>query len=399
MTWHAIDLIQPTIDQTKSFFSGPGLMTKWIKIGFLIFVFSMLSGGGGSNFNFNSFNNLGDAMRWEEMETPGFENIKTSIDETIAGVPLGTIDKINFSNFVGDDKETKMLGSEDIDTSLKANIEEAIANIPQETVDGAILIIIVAVIVLFLIGIVLTMIKNIVFFTILEGITTNRVKVLGYVGKFYDKAVSLTILEIIMGLISLPFGLILAFVGISLFMTLTGFDLSILGPFAGLASNIPALIGLAGLSIIVFIIMGLVGFVLGQFGVYWMYLSKMSAWDSLKKSVSLVTGNLGQVAILIIMQVVLGLVVGIIALIAVLIMLIPFAIVGIIGALILIPLAAGGNAAVLIIAIGLLIIGIFIFSLIAAIVLAPLSVFFFYYNLNFLKKILPSRVEGITRIR
>ncbi len=290
MAWHAIDVIQPAIEKTKSFFSGPGLFKKWVKIGILVFVFSMLSGGGGgigSNFNYNM---------------PAGSEDSTAITEAFSGLPAW------------------------------------FASIPQQTIDTVVVWVMVGIVVLFILGIILTLLRNMCFFAILESTSTNKVSIISYLKKFYGKALSLTFLEIVLSLIGLPFLLILLLAGISFFLFILKIDPGVLGSLAGLASNTLLMALLVLISIVALIVLAIVNYVLGQFAAYWMYLSKMQAWEALKKSLSLAKQNLLQVALLIVMQIVLGIAAGIISFVAALIILIPFAIVGLLLAVVLIPL-------------------------------------------------------------
>ena len=146
----------------------------------------------------------------------------------------------------------------------------------------------------------------------------------------------------------------------------------------------------SSISVIALIVLAVVRYILGQFAAYWMYLGRMKAWEAFKKSVSLVRRNLAQVAVLIVMQIILGIAAAIISIVALILIAIPFAIVGILLGITLIPLIAQ-SPAVLIPAIFLLIVGIFVLMLVASIILAPVQLFFFNYNLLFLEKLLPKR--------
>jgi len=340
MTWYASEVIQPAIDKTKAFFKEPGLFGKWVKIGLLIFVFSMLSGNGGMNLQ-NQFNMPGGETdpAVQQAVTQAFNDVSTTI-------------------------------SQEFNTIL------AIAA--------------VILVILFVIGFIFTLLKNMCFFSILESASTNKVEIMSYLRKFYGKALSLTIFEIILGLIAIPFLLMLLFVGAVFFLSIFGAGFEILGPLAGLATNIPLLIAFVLLSVVALIVLGLAGFVLGQFAAYWMYLTEISAFEAFKKSINLVMANLSQVIFLILVQIVLGIVAAIIGFIVFIIIAIPFAIVGFVLALILIPIAIV-SPAVLLLGIALLMVGIFLLIFVVSITLAPVSLFFFNYDLMFLKKLLPGK--------
>ncbi len=338
MSWHAIDLIEPAIDKTKKFFSGPGLFWKWVKIGLLVFVFSLFSGGGGgSNFNFNS-NSLDI----------------TKIKDGLTGLPAW------------------------------------FASIPQQTINAFAFWILIGIVILFVFSIIFTLLKNMCFFAILESVSTNQVSIISYLKKFYRKALSLSILEITLALLGLPFMLIMLLAGISLALFFLKIDPAILGPAAGLASNTVLMGLLVLISIIAFIVLAIINYLVIQFVAYWLYLSELRAWEALKKSISLTKQNILQVVLLIIMQTILSFVATIIQIIGVLVIAIPFVIVGLLLALVLIPLVSM-SAAVLIPAILLLIIGFLVLILVATIIFVPIDVFFFNYNLMFLQKLISAK--------
>jgi len=184
MAWHAIDIIQPSIDKTMGFFKGPNLFWRWVKLGFLLFLFSLLSGGGGNSSNFDS--GIGDSAQVEE----AFSQVSVWV------------------------------------SSLT----------PQDVNN----IIIAATFLFFLmivIGILLTILKNMCFFAILESASTNKVEIRKCLRKFYGKAVSLTFLEVVFDLAALPFVLILVLAGVSFMLFVLGISGAVLGPLAALASN------------------------------------------------------------------------------------------------------------------------------------------------------------------
>jgi len=295
MAWHAIDAIHPGFDKTLAFFSGPNLFWKWVKIGILVFIFSMLSGGGGGSPNLNLPANEGFA----------------SADEAFSAMSAW------------------------------------LASIPQQTINLIMVWAVVAIVLLFIIGVLLTLLKNMCFFAILESASTNKVKIIAYLKKFYRKAVSLTLFEVVLGLISLPFMLILLLAGISFLLAITGIGTAVLGPLSGITSNFPLMAALALASLLALLVLGIAGFILGQFAAYWMYLTNMGSREAFGKSLALVKSNIGQVILLIVMQMVLGIVAAIISIVALLLIAIPFAIVGILLALVLIPMIALSPAVLL----------------------------------------------------
>ncbi len=332
MSFYALDLIGPAIDKTTAFFKGPGLKTKWIKIGILIMIFELLAGGGGGGGG------------------PGFSTNNGSLGE------------------------------------IGPTIQSTITAITAETWMLIFTVAIVGFVLLFLVGIILTQLRNITFFAIVESLTTNKVMIIPYWKKFWGKAVSLTILQVILSLLSLPFVLALLFLLVAGLLLFFGVNTSVLGPFAILAS-LPALFVIGSITIIALLVFFIIGFLVEQFAMYWMYVSEIKAFEALKKSVGLVKQNILQVIVLIITKIVLGLVIVIVAMIAVLIIAVPLVIIGLLALLVLIPLLALAPI-LLIIVILALIFAVLIFAFVVNIILAPLSAFLFNYDLMFLKKLL-----------
>ncbi|MFH1391423.1 MAG: hypothetical protein ABIH20_03885 [Candidatus Diapherotrites archaeon] len=333
MSFHAIDLISPAIEKTKAFFTGPDLRTKWIKIGILVFIFTILSGGGGGSGG--NFGSPGDSTEFNE---------------------------------------------------VGPQIQSAIDSITPETWSLIITVAIVGFILLFLLGILLNQIKNITFFAILESLKTNKVLIVPYWKKFWGKAISLTIFNTIIGVLSIPLIFGLLFVVFAGFALLFGIDISVFGPLKSLVT-IPALLIIGLIVFIGMIVFSLIGFLLTQFAMYWMHISEMKAFEAFKKSYHLAVKNLMEVVVLIVMKTILGIAIGIISIIGVIIILIPFAIIAIVLGVLLVPFIIA-SPALLILSILILIIGLLIFALIATIILAPLTIFEFNYNLMFLDKLL-----------
>ncbi len=333
MSFYSIDIVQSCIDKTKKFFSGPDLKSKWLKIGILVFIYSILSGGGGGGSGFSSGSESGS----------GVGNIENQIQNLINSITPEMWTMI----FIG----------------------------------GALVFLF-----LVILGIILTLIRNMTFFSILESIETNSIGILSYFKKFYSKAISLTIFELIVGLLMIPLMLGFTTLVIGGIFLGFGFDASILGPIAFIVS-LPLLIILGLFVFVLAFVFGIITFIINQFARYWMYKKEMSAFEAFKKSFSLALSNVIEIIVMIIVKAVLGVGSLIITIIVAIGIGIPFAIIGAIFAVIAIIFIAGAPI-LLVPAILLAIIGLFLYVLVLTIALAPIQVFFFYYDLAFLEKLL-----------
>ncbi len=341
MPWHAIDSIEPSINKTKEFFKGPGLFAKWLKLSVLVFIFSLFSGGGGGGGGSYSGGGGGGGSG---ADSPGFNE-------------------------------------------LPSKIQEWVGSIPGETWAMAGFLILIGIIIIFLLGIVFAIIRNMCFFSILESINLNDAKIWAYWKKFYGKSVSLMLVQLVFGIISGILLLLMVIAGLSVFFGVFGIQSSVLGGFSGIVLGVTAAILILLAAIPLLVVMAIANYVLGQFASYWMYVKDMSAWQAFKKSLSLVKSNLSQVIVLIFTQLFLGIILAVIAVIAFLIILLPVAIIGIALAIILVPLISS-SPALLIPIILFAIIGIIILSFVVTFIITPVHVFFFNYNLLVLRKLL-----------
>ena len=341
--YFAIDAIEPSMKKTTAFFSGPSLFRKWAKLAVLIMVFMLLSGGGGSNFNFS----LPDSSAKEQATTEqATQQIKDFVS-WFSGIDFGMV----------------------------------------------LLIAVVVLIVLFIIGTILNVVKYTAMFSILNGITTNDVRILGHAGKYLPRSISLALFDLLLGLIALPFTILMvaAFFGIFILFFSAIPELSEflnLIPFRDVIAN-PAFIIITFLiSLPVLLFFSLLHYIKGQFGVYLMYTRNInSALDGFRKGISIVMQNKLQTVVLLLVQLALTIVLGIISFIIALIVAIPFAIAvaAITIALVLLGSSSGASVAAIIIGI-LVLLPLAIIALYAAsFALSPIHVFCFHYNLQVLE--------------
>ncbi|MFH1696289.1 MAG: hypothetical protein ABH854_00060 [Candidatus Diapherotrites archaeon] len=348
--WYAIDAISESFDRVKEFFKGPGLFKKWIKLAILSFIVTVFgSEGGGGNGNIQ--------MPSDSTGSSGMAPALQEMMNQLAAIPWDFIAVIAF----------------------------------------------VVIIIIFVLGIICTLIRNAFFFPLLESIESGNVKIFGYVGQFFGLAISLTLFDIAIMVLFLPFSIALIIAGIGLmgmFFSAMGINLqaafagsALLSGFFAFASN-PAVLVVAGLFGFAGVVLGaIVNFIKKQFSEYLMYTKGMSAWTAFKESARLVKGNIVQSLLVILIKIVLGIVIGILVAIAVIIMLIPLAI------LALIAIAIVGAVPVLAIPMVLIaIVAILILVLVLSVLLLPIRVFFYYYDLNVLGKFLGAKGGKVIKI-
>lgn len=363
----ATDAIQKSIDQTKNFFTGKDLTKKWLKLAFILFLFALFTGNGISgNFGGNYSQSGADSSFSEFFE--GMENGNT---------------------------EYNVMQERDCTTSDCAiqpgampgnnpNFANLLNNIDWGTVAAWIL---VAIIVLMILAFILKIIGNAAFFTALKAIETNEVRI-GLINNNFGKGLNLTILETALGLIGLSF--VLMFIG-AIFAAVYKLLAKV---FATTQTALPALpvpeiTGNIGLLIIIGIIgfaglmvMGIISYFLNQFGVYIMHKTGKGAFTSLKEGYKIGTSDLKELGMLIIVQIILGVVIGVIAVLSGVLILIPLAIMVI--AAVVVGLALG-NIAAWIIIVMVIMLGILVLAYIQTVIITPVYVFIFRYNLNVLE--------------
>ncbi len=330
----AIDALSPAFDRTMKFFSGPNLLIKWLKFGFIVFVFMILSGQGGMDFGSPDMN--------------GVANMAPTIGQDI------------------------------------------------------ILIVIIALIALVVLAIIALFLKNTAFFSILESLKSNDVRIIEYAMKNFLKGVYFSLLEIVAFIVMLPLMIIIGVTMLAIVFVFIDMFIAFLGSSATIASTIqdPAFSGILAtltdpivllvlvlLSIISIIILMVVGYIMHQFVKYLMFIEGLGLISALGKSVSLIIGNLLQIVILIIIQVAFVILVGGVWFLMGLVLIIPLIIGGLLFAVLV------GIAAVISPLLGILvgIIGIILFLVLLYIVItifSPIYAFFFNYDMIFLEMLL-----------
>ena len=344
--YFAIDAIEPSIKKTTAFFSGPSLFRKWAKLAVLILIFSVLSGGGGGGGGFNGSNSFSTGKETAASSAQFSEMIK-SITNFISGIDFGTL----------------------------------------------LLIAIVALVVLFIIGTILSFIKYTAQFSILEGITTNEVKIFGYAGKFMGRGFSLALFDLLLGIIELPFSILLiaGVIGVVLMFlsalpALQGI-VSVI-PYHGLLTNPVFIIAAFIIGIPAVLFFSLLHYIKGQFGVYLMYTRNIgSAFQGFMTGAKIVMKNKMQAVVLLLTQLILAIALGVVSFIVALVIAIPFVIAIVGGALILGFMGASQGISIItiILAMAIILPLIIIMVYLISFALAPVQVFFFYYNLKVLE--------------
>lgn len=333
--WYAADAVGEGIVKTRGLLNGPGLFGKWLKLAVLVFIVSLLSGG------------------WGGLEYRASEN----------------------------------------DSAKFAGVLNQVAAIPSEVL---IISIIAAIAAAIIVGTIFRLVRNVFFFATLESITSGQIKLLGYLGKFMGLAVSLTLFELVLALIALPFiiAVMLSIVGLLLMLgfmpaALTSgiYSVPVLGGIAAFASNPLAILvmGIGGLFGIA--VLAVVNYIKGQFAEYMMYMHGHKAFDAFKRSAGLARRNISQVLILLFVQLLLLIAIGLITAIAALIFFGPPVIAGIIleGTFGLAGLMSNPVVAVFaaLVAAVVFIIAAFLMNL----VLLPVRVFTYFFNLTVLEKL------------
>ena len=342
--YFAIDAVEPAMRKTTAFFSGPSLFRKWAKLAVLMAVFMLLSGGGGGNFNYSMPDSSSTGA------SAGNEVATQQINDFVgwvSGIDLGVI----------------------------------------------VLAIVFGLILIFIIGTILNVVKYTVMFSILNGITTSDVKIFGYASKYIGRSISLALFDLLMGIITLPFSLLMAAGILGIIMMFFSFipvlsEIVKVIPYSGVLTNPVFIIAALAISIPVLLFFSIIHYIKGQFGFYMMYSRNVSsAFEGFKRGVSIVMRNKLQAIMLLLVQLALTIVLGIISFIIALIVAIPFALVGIAVVLGLLFLGAAPGLALAAFIIGIVVLlplAIIAFYAISF-ALSPIQVFFFYYNLEVLE--------------
>ena len=343
-SYFAIDALEPAMAKTRQFFSGKGYIRKWAKLTVLVIVFSLFAGGG-ANFNFSSFDDS------NSMQARQFVDIVKGFFAWLAGIDFTTI-------------------------------------VPAVAALFAFMLVL---------GFILSIIKYTAFFSILQGVTTNDVRILGHSRTFMGRSVSLSLFDVVLGLIQMPFGILLlaAAIGIMLiFMSgipvfselvdVVPFSSTIMNPvfiFVALIIGIPAIL-----------VFALIHYIKSQFGAYLMFTKNVQgALEAFKQGLKIVKKNKAQTLVLMLTQLVLGIILGIISFIIALIIAIPVVIIVVIGAIVLAAVGVSSPELLtpVIIVGALILIPVIVLGIYAvAFATTPITVFFFYYNLDVLARFL-----------
>jgi len=354
----AIDVIEKSINQTTGFFKGPGMWRRWANFAFIIFIFTMLTGegiggsGGGSNFN------LGDSSLFNPDQGGDSFDFTPKTESFFPGDPLTAF----------------------------ASITDGLPDFEQ-----LIPIIIGVVLFLLVLGFLLRIVGNAAMFGAIKAAEKNKLEP-GLITGNFPKGVSLAIVQLVFGLLSLPF--LIMFIAAFL-----GFFVNIIAGFIPGGENplsqIPILndptalilIGIVGFGGILFF--GIINYFLKQFGVYLMHRKGIGAFQALREGIGLGLGNIKELAILILVQIGLGIALGILAGLLGLLIAIPFLI--LLGGIVLITIMAQFQLAVIAISVVIGIVVALAMLYAIAFVTSPLYVFIFKYNLNIIDGFLKSK--------
>ena len=256
----SVDVLEKSLSQTTGFFKGPDLFKKWAKMAFILFVFALFTGGGlgggGGSFDTGNLPSLGD---------------------TGSGSGVSTV------SFLGqEDPLSNLTGFATLPTDL--NFESLLP------------IILVLIIVVLIVVFILRIIGNAALFAALNSIETNIVRI-GAIKENLSKGFSLAGLEFILGLLFLPFAIMLGLAIIGLFFNLFLGAIGNSPVIENLMSQIPfindsgTLLIFGVIGFIGVIIFGIIGYFLDQFGVYLMYKKNIGSFTALREGISLGLGN------------------------------------------------------------------------------------------------------------
>lgn len=235
-----------------------------------------------------------------------------------------------------------------------------------------------------LLGLVWRFVGAVFMFCLYDNVLSKKVRVFGYIGKNLSKGASAFALQIVIGLVSL---IVLALIALPFIVTFArnpaGFNLDTLPPVYIIATVVLGIMIMVGFSLLDWAIVTLV--------FPHMYFRGQRAAASLRSVARLFQREYKEILMLLLMEFLITIIVGIILMLVILLLLVVFALIGAVffipGYLwyasaeqLLIPLIIAGGVIATI-----LIVGLALSILVASV---PPMVFFTYYDLEFMKRLL-----------
>lgn len=231
-----------------------------------------------------------------------------------------------------------------------------------------------------LFGLAFMFLKSVFQFCFLDSVTKKKVMVFGYFSRNLEKGFSLFLLNLVVGIISLAVIGVIAYPFIKVFLLGNG-------NFSQLLNFLPLII----IGVLAILVMIAVGLLISIFTIYYMFINKKRAWYSFKKVFSLFRKEWKEMIVFLLLNFVLGILVGIIMF--VIFLAVAFTAVLIAGFFFLMGFILYKIASVLLvflIVMAVLLGIVLLIILIAALLMAsvPFATFFAYYRLDFMKNLL-----------
>ncbi len=386
----ALDALGKSLNDTSSFFSGPGLFDRWLKFALIILVFTTFTGeglGGGGGLN------LGDLL----------EGIKAPSDSGNQPLPnpisAGTAGGLPNAATAGLAPSLENGFPQNPLTGLGPLI--SISDLQKVDWNALLSIIIGAAIALLVLGFILRVIGNAAMFTAFRCAQEKSVE-FGWVKENLGKGFGLAVLQFALGLLELPFllmfaasSLVLFFKVIAKFPIFSTFIPAVQAKvyeFAPFMKDTGLVLALFAIGLLALLFFAVINYFLRQFGVYLMHTRDLSPFDSLRKSISLGIANPIELLILVVVQVIVGLAIYIATAVVGLVIAIPFAM-GVI-VLTMLGLGAGASNIFMLGVLTVAFIGMVVLAYVSAFIFSPIYIFIFNYNLNVLEGFL-ARSDGL----
>ena len=350
--WHAIGAIQPSMDATKDFFSGPNIWHRWIKIALIVILAGYAMGAG---FGFNSGSN------WSSSDSGSY--------------------------------------SGQSQTGSSASSAASVAQLSQQIQQAMPVIVFIAALLIFL-GLIASFIHSVYIFMLFESVVRKEPKILGYTGKFIGKGFSLFIFRTLMGLLSLiAFACLILSIAFLLFHSQLSSNVSVQG-FLGtgvvsLFSNSLTSLLVLVLSVVLIITFGIIEWFLENAAIYLMYEKDEGLKKAFDELLPRISSDFLQFLLLLVIRMVIGLAMAITSLL----IMIPVAILGLIfGIPLLIAFFAALNIPALLALVVILgIIVLFGLWLLYAVLEAPFAVFLVNYHLNFIRLLTGRKIPSLPK--
>ncbi|MBI5177279.1 hypothetical protein HY995_04310 [Candidatus Micrarchaeota archaeon] len=329
MAFAALEALEPAIEKTRDFFSGPGLGRKWLKIALIVWLSGVMVGGTVGLPNFGSGNRL---------FPPDSANFTAAAANSTAR---------QFSNNLG----------------------------------AATPLLISAIALIVALALALILVRSVYIFVLFESLERNEPQILGYLSKFFAKGAMLFLARIALGILALlgVGGLLVSAIGIA------GNLLHSAGatPQMGLGESI----AIFAASLVILLALAVANWIQESVAVLIMYRNDRGLAQGWKESVELIRKEPLEIAVFVAVGIGISIAISIAAMILLIAYLVPLIFVILLFAFLL--AAVGLANPVLLAVITALALAVALFFIILYLALnAPLSVFHAEYLLQFYRLIL-----------